>query len=109
MINFRFSFNFWLADNDEDGFGNVCDNNDDADRDGINDQVDNCINDPNSNQLDTDNDKIGDECDPDIDNDGIPNERDNCPLIPNPGQEDIDRDGRGDICQDDFDGDQTVK
>ena len=37
------------------------------------------MNDPNSNQLDTDNDGIGDECDPDIDNDGIPNERDNCP------------------------------
>ena len=58
--------------------------------------------------MDTDEDGIGDECDPDIDNDGIPNGDDNCPLIPNPGQQDVDKDGRGDICQDDFDGDTTV-
>lgn len=58
--------------------------------------------------MDTDDDGMGDECDPDIDNDNIPNDNDNCPLIPNPGQSDMDRDGRGDVCQDDFDGDTTV-
>ena len=98
----------FTADNDEDGFGNICDNNDDKDRDGINDLTDNCVNDPNANQLDTDEDGLGDECDPDIDNDNIPNAQDNCPLIPNPDQKDTDRDGRGNVCQDDFDGDMTV-
>ena len=58
--------------------------------------------------MDTDEDGLGDECDPDIDNDNIPNAQDNCPLIPNPDQKDTDRDGRGNVCQDDFDGDMTV-
>ena len=41
------------ADDDEDTFGNVCDNNDDSDRDGIPDVNDNCVSDPNADQLDT--------------------------------------------------------
>ena len=65
----------YQADDDEDTFGNVCDTNDDTDRDGINDRVDNCIDMPNADQLDTDEDGMGDECDPDADNDGIPNVR----------------------------------
>ena len=95
------------ADDDEDTFGNVCDNNDDKDRDGIPDINDNCVDVPNADQLDTDGDKMGDECDPDADNDGILNERDNCFLAHNPDQRDSDGDGRGDICQTDFDIDGT--
>ena len=34
----------------------------DKDRDGINDGADNCVNDPNADQLDTDEDGMGDEC-----------------------------------------------
>ena len=49
---------------------------------------------PNSSQLDSDNDGIGDECDDDDDNDGIPDVHppgpDNCRLIPNPSQTDTD-------------------
>lgn len=59
-------------------------------RDGIQDSHDNCPKVANSNQLDTDNDGRGDECDPDIDGDGVPNHQDNCPLGYNPNQEDND-------------------
>ncbi len=44
---------------------------DDADRDGVCDAVDNCINDVNPSQLDTDLDSAGDVCDADDDNDGL--------------------------------------
>jgi hypothetical protein len=39
--------------------------------------------------VDSDNDKMGDECDPDADNDGIPNGRDNCWIAYNPQQEGV--------------------
>jgi len=72
---------------------------DDYDGDGIPNDSDNCVEDPNSLQQDSDTDLVGDACD-------------NCPDDNNPGQEDRDGDGRGDLCDacpddplDDFDGD----
>ena len=50
--------------------------------------ADNCPSVDNAQQLDTDEDGRGDECDQDLDGDGVDNEEDNCPLIPNPDQVD---------------------
>lgn len=69
-------------DNDGDGAGDVCD--DDDDDDGILDVDDNCPLDANPNQEDTDGDGDGDACDPDDDNDGILDRRDPCPTDPDP-------------------------
>ena len=52
----------------------------DDDGDGIADEIDNCPLDSNSDQLNTDGDALGNECDPDDDNDGIPDEEDDNPL-----------------------------
>ena len=57
----------------------------DADGDGVEDDLDNCINVGNSDQADDDKDGLGDACD-------------NCPFDANPGQEDSDSDGAGDAC-----------
>ncbi|MFK7994441.1 MAG: Ig-like domain-containing protein [Granulosicoccus sp.] len=43
----------------------------DRDLDGVNDLIDNCINHPNADQLDSDNNGIGNDCEPDADNDGV--------------------------------------
>lgn len=77
----------------------------DGDGDGFNDSVDNCISVANPDQLDIDEDGIGDACDLDNDNDGIENQHDNCPLIANFGQEDADTDSIGDVCDSDDDND----
>jgi len=71
-------------------WGGVCFRKRDGRRDGIQDSVDNCPKTANSNQLDTDGDGKGDECDPDIDGDGIGNAQDNCMLVYNPDQADFD-------------------
>ncbi|MFC2109569.1 thrombospondin type 3 repeat-containing protein [Bacteroidota bacterium] len=52
-------------DNDNDGAGDVCD--DDDDNDGVLDVFDNCSMTSNPNQLDVDKDGIGDICDDSID------------------------------------------
>ena len=73
----------------------------DRDGDGIVDMQDNCPDDKNADQLDSDGDRIGDECDVfpfDFDNDGIDDSEDNCPRTPNEDQADVNKDGEGDAC-----------
>jgi flagellar hook assembly protein FlgD len=88
------------ADSDGDGVINICDL--DNDNDGIEDEFDNCPLIANEEQLDTNEDGLGDACD--VDNDGIENEADNCPFVANIGQEDANDDGVGDFCDRDGDG-----
>ena len=52
----------------------------DEDEDGVTDSEDNCPSVYNPDQLDTDNDGLGDACDPDDDNDGIDDDIDPYPL-----------------------------
>ena len=112
-------------DTDSDGLGNACDNDDDndgvsddlddfsldktesvnSDSDTLGNNSDNCPLDDNENQLDSDNDGLGDVCDNDNDNDNVANELDNCPLVANPAQMDTDNDDIGDACDVDRDGD----
>ncbi len=99
----------------------------DLDSDSIFDTQDNCPNDANVNQLDSDNDTIGDVCDLDRDGDGtlniidafpddateqndidsdlIGDNTDNCINVANQDQSDIDGDLLGDVCDADMDGD----
>lgn len=93
-------------DNDMDGIGDICD--DDDDNDGILDVDDNCPMTANADQSDVDGDGIGDVCDDDADGDGILNADDNCPLVANADQADMDGDGIGDVCDDDIDGDGVL-
>ncbi len=51
-----------------------------------------------SNDLDLDDDGLGDSCDDDIDGDGLLNGEDNCPTIANPNQADSNNNGIGDVC-----------
>jgi thermitase len=53
----------------------------DIDNDSVPDIPDNCDTVKNPTQADTDNDRIGDACDPDIDGDGRPNGSDACPTV----------------------------
>lgn len=94
-------------DSDDDGVGDVCDEDQDRDGDGIPDGEDNCSDTPNSDQTDTDGDGEGDACDSDDDGDGVPDDEDNCPLVENPDQEDRNKNGKGDACED-ADGDGVV-
>lgn len=90
------TFNEDQADNDDDGIGDLCD--DDDDNDGVLDVNDNCQFTPNPNQADNDGDGLGDLCDDDDDDDGVLDEDDNCQFTANANQEDIDFNGVGDVC-----------
>ena len=110
------------------------DNTGDSDSDGVPDTTDNCLNTPNADQADLDNDGQGDACDTDRDGDGVLNTEDTCPDLagvaanngcpqfdsdgdgianvddncanmPNGDQLDTDADGIGDVCDTDIDGD----
>lgn len=93
------------GDRDGDGTGDACDSDDDGD--GVEDSVDNCPLEPNTDQADSDGNGVGDACDgltTDTDGDGIAT-GDNCPLVANPDQKDTDGDGTGDACDLDIDDD----
>ena len=60
----------------------LCSISKDTDQDGIYDDQDNCIEIPNENQIDIDNDGIGNSCDDDDDGDGVLDEKDLCPNTP---------------------------
>ena len=69
----------WISTPEEDSEGDGCADYD-TDEDGWVDQMDNCPNDSNANQLDTDGDGLGDACDVDLDGDGIAEPADLCPM-----------------------------
>jgi MYXO-CTERM domain-containing protein len=100
----------------------------DTDADGVIDGVDNCGTIANSDQRDSDGDRVGDVCDRDDDDDGIADDDDADPLVAVAGPDDTDGDGvrddldgcpdnadiaqvdpdgdgRGAVCDDDSDGD----
>jgi len=80
----------------------------DVDGDSYLDLNDNCLGEPNPEQIDTDLDRIGDVCDgcTDSDGDGYGDpgfaantcSADNCPLNYDTDQSDADSDGYGDVC-----------
>jgi len=79
----------------------------DVDGDGLCAMDDNCPVHANADQLDSDQDGIGDACE-DGDGDRFLDISDNCPLNPNPDQSDQDGDDIGDPCDDDRDADGYV-
>ncbi len=87
----------------------------DADSDGVCEDVDNCPGLYNADQLNSDGDEYGDACDEcpfdaenDIDADDICGDVDNCPYDANTDQADNDADELGDLCDDDDDNDGVL-
>ncbi len=128
-------YNPGQEDSDGDGYGDPCDpcQAGDPDLDGYCDDPydpndinlrfnDNCPGLYNPAQTNTENDLLGDECDPDDDNDGVPDDGDNsgvigdnkctrpvgapppgncddnCRVVANAGQQDDDSDRFGNVC-----------
>ena len=81
----------------------------DDDGDLVNSTIDNCPLNSNPDQLDSDNDGLGNTCDStpngDDDEDGVDNAIDNCINIENSNQANLDGDSQGDACDLDVDGD----
>lgn len=96
----------------------------DADHDGRADELDNCPQAANRDQVDADHDGMGDACEPeppafpdaaatdrpaavtgDRDRDGVADALDRCPSHADTSQPDVDGDGIGDACDPDRDGD----
>ncbi len=92
-------------DNDGDGLGDACDDNDD--NDAHLDSDDNCRTVPNDEQRDWNRDNEGDACD-DTDEDLVVDADDNCRSRANPDQLDNDGDGRGNLCDIDDDNDGVL-
>jgi hypothetical protein len=97
------------ADFDQNGRGNVCNDDFDEDADEVEDSrdvpgdglgTDNCPLLFNPDQRDSDMDGQGEVCDPDAnpDGDAHDNDADNCPFFKNDSQADQDGDGFGDPC-----------
>lgn len=97
-------------DSDGDGIPNLCDPDDD--NDGFNDDIDNCEEVSNPNQLNSDSADVtngyGDACDSNDDNDKFPDDADNCPTVKNNDQADNDGDGIGDACDTNDDTDSII-
>lgn len=87
--NCPFDPNSYQEDDDGDGVGDACD--DDDDNDLVPDDEDNCPFTPNPDQEDNDENGLGD---------GIGDACDNCPSVANPHQLDCDNDGIGSACDD---------
>lgn len=100
-----------IIDTDRDGVNDNVDNcpttfnqdQADGDGDGVGNACDNCPSIANPNQANSDGDRYGDACDacgPGQDNDGdnVCVTVDNCPFSYNPDQRDSDGDGAGDAC-----------
>ena len=88
--------------NDEEHTGDACDLSD-GDKDGVDDEVDNCPVDPNEGQDDFDGDGAGDVCDEDDDGDGTVDSLDCEPTNP-----EINHPKQAELCNaldDDCDGD----
>jgi hypothetical protein len=115
----RFAANTDQKDNDADGTGDACDEDDDndgffdvvdicdfvadpdqrdQDADGFGDACDNCPQKTNPGQENDDGDAEGDACDVDFDDDDARDDVDNCPGVKNVAQGDADGDGVGDAC-----------
>ncbi len=98
------------ANLDGDALGDACDGDRDDD---TADNDDDAFPDDVDEQLDTDEDGVGDNADKfpnvdartDADDDGIADGADNCATVANGGQADLDGDGEGDACDGDRDGD----
>ena len=75
------------------------------DGDGVMNSEDNCPVAINPDQLNFDNDTLGNACDDDLDGDSVLNDVDNCPVIPNNDQSNFDSDTLGDACDPDDDDD----